>query len=492
MKRPQAVAPDTERAPISRALAGSARRGDIAPSRFRFLVTLALLAVGCGRAVQEEPTRRAPTPNVLLVTLDTVRADHLSAYGYPVATTPRLAALAREATLYERALSSAPWTIPAHASLFTGKHPFEHGAHDFEVKDPEASNVHPLDARHLTLAEALKAAGYSTQAFVANAGYLAPRWQLDQGFDSYRVGRAPASELSRRALKWLGGAGEQPFFLFVNYMDAHRPYNAVPRPGLLPRPVAPDRGRALQDLYQRVMAPRGPVPRELVQRVTDQYDTAIANLDEGLGLLLDGLRRLGLYERTLIVITSDHGEYLGEHQLVEHSKDLYQPVLWVPLVVKEPGVTKGRVERTPISSVDVPRLILSKLPHERVGSVLPSFPYEPGNHPLLAECYYTRAKDLVGKPWSSRFQRVRTALFDWPFKYIASSDGRHELFQLEADPAESSDLLARERGEAERLARSLQAFTAAHPRWQARDTPAPADADEREELRALGYVDGGP
>ena len=135
----------------------------------------ALLAA-CARAPRE--------PNVVLITLDTVRADHLSAYGYAVQTSPRLAGLARQATLYRRALASSPWTLPAHASLFTGRHVFEHGAHDFKVTEDIPDNAYPLGAEQLTLAEALKAEGYETVAVVANAGYLAKRYGLDQGFVS--------------------------------------------------------------------------------------------------------------------------------------------------------------------------------------------------------------------------------------------------------------------------------------------------------------------
>jgi len=448
-----------------------------------------LLALGAGTGCSRPA---ATPPNVLLVTLDTVRADHLSAYGYPVATSPRLQALARQATLYRQARATSPWTIPTHASLFTGKFPFEHGAISFKVDRPDARNAYPLPYEHLTLAEALRDSGYQTAAFVANGGYLAPRWQINQGFQGYLTRQVWAAELNKPIRRWLRRDAREPFFLFVNYMDAHRPYNSVPRPGLLPRAVTPpDDGRLLTQLCERVLPARGPVPDELRQRVVDQYDTALANLDEQLGQLLDRLVELGLYDRTLIVVTSDHGEYFGEHHLVEHSKDVYEAALRVPLLVKLPGQRAGREDATPVSSVDVPRLILEALPGEGPRARLADFPYRPGNHPLLAENEFTRAKDLVGRPWSWRFDRVRAAFFDGPWKALRSSDGRHELYQLERDPAEAHDLASAEAARLRQMLTALERFEGSRPRYRHAGPPGlpEPDAEEREQLRSLGYLD---
>ncbi len=448
---------------------------------------LLALCVGSGCARRTE----AP-PNVLLVTLDTVRADHLSTYGYPVATSPRLEGLARHATRYQRALATSPWTIPTHASLFTGKFPFEHGAITFKVDRPDARNAYPLPNEHVTLAEALQGNGYQTAAFVANGGYLAPRWGFNQGFQSYLTRQVWAAELNKPIKRWLRREAREPFFLFVNYIDAHRPYNSVPRPGLLPRAVTPpDQGRLLTQLCEQVLPARGPVPDELRQRVVDQYDTALANLDEQLGELLDRLVELGLYDRTLIVVTSDHGEYFGEHHLVEHSKDIYEAALRVPLLVKLPGQRTGREDGTAVSSVDVPRLILEALPGEGPRARLADFPYRPGSHPLLAENEFTRAKDLVGRPWSWRFDRIRAAFYDGPWKALRSSDGRHELYQLERDPAEAHDLASAEAARLRQMLTALERFEGSRPRYRHAALPqlAEPDAEEREQLRSLGYLD---
>ena len=461
---------------------------------------VAAMAVLAALAAFFSTPRRPPVPpNVVLIVLDTVRADHLSLYGHPVATSPRLEALARGATVYTRATAAASWTVPSHASMFTGRFAFEHGAHTLKLprhrEDGETEAVRPLDPGYLTLAEALAEMGYQTAAVVANAGFLNPRWGLDQGFERYVVQRGRAHVVNTRVRQWLNEerAKDRPFFLFVNYMDAHDPYNSAPREGLVPRPVTYDRGAAVEELYRVAMPGDREVPADLVQRVSDQYDTALANLDEEVGALLLALRNRGLLDDALVIVTSDHGEYLGEHNLVKHSKDVYQEVLAVPLVVKSPRQRHGRVEALPVSHVDVPRIVLAHLPRERAARYFPRFPFVPGGHPVLGENYYARARDRYRQPWSARFERVRTALYDWPYKLIASTDGRHELYDLHRDPRESRDLAA-ERGELRAsLLRALASFQDKRGRYEGRVGPVEElDREELEELRALGYIGGGP
>jgi arylsulfatase A-like enzyme len=270
-------------------------------------------------------------------------------------------------------------------------------------------------------------------------------------------------------------------------MDAHRPYNAKERFGLLPRPVSKNH-TLMARLADAVMPGEGEMPEALRQQVVDQYDTAIANLDEELGRLFDRLKRDELWDDTLVVVTSDHGEFLGEHQLVEHSKDVYQEALAVPLIVKAPRQREARVSDDVISSVDLPRLIVTHLAPARRDLLLPAFPYEPGNHPVLAELYYTRTKDLLHPRWGHRFDRVRTALLRWPMKLIHSSDGRHELYDLAADAGEQRNLYAERADVANALLGELEAFRRAHPAYAGPREAAPLDAEALEQLRALGYV----
>jgi len=445
------------------------------------LAALAVSGIGaCGRGTP------AP-PNVVLITLDTVRRDHMGCYGYARPTTPAIDAFAGSSTRFDSALATSSWTIPTHASFFTGLFAFEHGAHGFEVPEGTINNVNPLPASARTLAEALFDRGYMTGAFAANEAFLSPRWQLNQGFETYDVQRVYADDLNKRVFRWLDVARKRPFLLFVNYIDAHRPYNTRPRPGVTPRPAVQDHGALLDSLVNAVLPGTGEVPATLAAAVVDQYDTAIANLDGAVGELIERLRRLGVYQNTIVVVTSDHGEYFGEHHLVEHSKDIYQEGLAVPLIVKAPGQTDGAVDDRVTTAADVPGLILSYFPGDWQAERA-QFPDMPGAGPVLAELYYTRTKDLFDPRWGHRFDRIRTAYFDGPYKLIASSDGDNELYRLDRDPREADNLIDSDPATAARLAGALQEVFAGRVASRERVDQAPLSDEELKRLRSLGYI----
>jgi arylsulfatase A-like enzyme len=409
---------------------------------------------------------------VILIVLDTVRADHLGCYGYPRATSPRLDAFARQATLFRRAFAAAPATLASHASLFTGRHPLEHGAHAFEVQTPASDNMSPLAAEHLTLAESLAELGYATQGFVANKAYLAERWNLQQGFQGWRVRRVTAARLNDEVEAWLAGMRRRSFHLFLNYMDA---------------PDSEEHG-LLEQLGELVLRGRGEIPGELAGQVVDQYDTAIANLDQELGRLFDMLAAADAYDGATIVVTADHGESFGEHHLVGHGKDLYQEAVHVPLIVKRPGQRKGEVREEPVSGVDVARLIVDTLPAGLSSRLAPRFPYRPGSHPVLIESHHASVNVLFHPVWGRRFRRVRLAVFEWPWKYIHSSDGKHELYDLQRDPGERHDLAAERPELSQRLAGTLMAFRARREATRSPPSAPPLSEEDREALRALGYL----
>ena len=460
----------------------------------RRLVLAGTLLLGGGLGGWACGSSPAGRPNVVLLVMDTVRADHLSCYGYGLPTSPRLDALAEVADVYRTARATAPWTLPSHASMFTGEYPFAHGAQ--ARKDPATGrilNALPLRPDRRTLAEVLAAEGYETAAFLANGAYLSGRYGLNRGFGVYRE-REPgegvlAPDMRARALEWLDGrAGDGPFFLFVNFMDAHRPYNVTPLPpdraAELPPPDPQAPGELLDALCTAVLERRRPPAGELVRRVVTQYDTAIANLDLVIGRLLDDLRERGLFESTLVIVTSDHGEYFGEHDLVEHSKDVYEEGLRVPLIVKRPGQGRGRVIEEPASLVELPWLVLSELPGDVRERWRGTFPGSDGDvH--LAELRYTRSKDLAAS-YGARFRRERTVIYAGRYKAIRSTDGKHELYDLEADPGEERNLVE-EQGElarrlldlAQRLRREGESENQAEIRLS---------EDEEAELQRLGYL----
>ncbi len=285
---------------------------------------------------------------------------------------------------------------------------------------------------------------------------------------------------------WLRKNGKKPFFLFLNYIDTHRPYNISPRQGSLPAPSRESPGHLLDLLYHHVMGSSAEAPSSLAQAVIDQYDTAIANVDHSIGELLDFLTEHDLFDDAMIILTSDHGEYFGEHRLVEHSKDVYEEALRVPLIIKLPNQQVSAVDERPVSAVDLPRLILDQLPAEIADRARRVFPYRVGNHPIIAENYFSRLKDLRHPVWGARFDRARTAFYSDQYKYIRSSDGQHELYDLGHDAAEQSNLIAHRPEVVRRLTRELEDFQrngSASPGEPVKTLPEEA----LEQLRALGY-----
>jgi arylsulfatase A-like enzyme len=458
-------------------------------SRAAFISLILVLSTCCpgNYSCANESQQRKDIPNIIFITIDTLRADHLGLYGYQRKTSPHIDAFARNATVYTRAYTSAPWTVPSIASMFTGKYPFEHGAHTFKVHEPR-NNVNPLNPRFTTLAESLKKEGYSTGAFVANAGFLSERWQLNQGFDTYHVERVYAKDLNKPIFKWIETQGGKNFFLFINYIDTHWPYNTTPHPGFLDEPAVQDKGELLRSLREKVLPGKGAIPQDLLQNVLDQYDTAVVNVDEQVGALVNYLAKIGLYDQSVLIVTSDHGEFFGEHHLTGHSKDIYQEVLWVPLIIKRPGQIKGAILDTIVSSADMPNLISSHLPSDIAVKCAHIFPRTPGSYPVISENYYTRYRDLFNPEWGKRFNRIRTALYKWPYKYILSSDGQHELYNLKDDPKELNNLIKQQTETGEKLFRTLEQFQAQNSRAEEKVDDRPLTEEDVERLKALGYI----
>jgi arylsulfatase A-like enzyme len=335
-------------------------------------------------SARSESAATAPkATNVLLVVMDTVRAASLSLHGYNRDTTPNLVRLARRAVRFEQARATAPWTLPSHASMFTGKWP-----HDFNV-----SETVPLDSTHPTLAEFLSTRGFATGGFVANAFFCNAWYGLGRGFKHYedfygdeivvsltetlhcsRLGheflamtghpllvdhpRKNAARINRDFLSWLATQGERPFFAFLNYFDAHSPF--VPPDGVDrrfgPGPFSAAERATLVDWERRT---RDKISKQDAALARDAYDECIAYIDQQLGTLIDELERRGVLEETLVIITSDHGESMGEHGFFGHGKSLYNQEVHVPLLIIPPGgLSAGLSVPTPVSLRDIPATVV--------------------------------------------------------------------------------------------------------------------------------------
>jgi arylsulfatase A-like enzyme len=439
------------------------------------------------RALSACPPAKPGVPNVLLIVLDTVRAASLSLHGHEHPTTPNLERLARQGIVFTEARSTAPWTTPTHASMMTGRWPHELSA---------APGV-PLDATFPTLAEVLAREGYATAGFVGNIYYCNALYGIGRGFARYEDAyenqtvslfetvwssglgkriiqllgyptqlddgvtllRKTAAMLNRDVLGWLAGrpAG-QPFFVFINYYDAHRPYviHADPeqRFGMAALPLADqlEIDKRFLDLSAGKLG-TGDLSHEQIANdgfklYHDSYDSCIAYLDRQLGLLLDAMDRSGSLENTLVIVTSDHGEQIGEHGMIVHGASLYRPEVHVPLLVIPPSRSStARIVNEPVSLREIPATIAewvdlgsrNPFPGRSLTRFLDDGTERPQEaSPVLCELQHNIAFPETGQipfsfcPVSSLVWRDRT--------YIRFDDGREELYDLLYDPLESFDL----------------------------------------------------
>ncbi|MEM9378679.1 MAG: sulfatase [Planctomycetota bacterium] len=451
--------------------------------RARILLAAAWLAA----CTADEP---APLPHVVVISIDTLRADRLGCYGGAEDATPRLDALAERADLYRSCTATSSWTLPSHASMFTGLFPFEHGTHGFRVDEP-ADNVYPLHPDHATLAEELRVVGYHTVGLVANTVYLALRYGAAQGFAEYEPNRRPGPALTDRALEIvderLAAEDGRPLFLFLNYMDTHRPYLFGPKEEVMRLPEDQHPAKLLERLCAQVMN-EGVPPGELGERVSELYGRAVTVLDAEIGRLLDGLDERGVLDGALVVVTSDHGEAFGTHGVVEHAKDVYEPLVSVPLIVKRPGQNEGRALEEPASLVDVPGLVAEAIGGVARDELTARFPRLPGTHPITSEIHFARPREVL--LYAGRFQRERFALREGRYKAIVEGDAV-ELYDLESDPAELDDLADRDTERAQAMAARLRALRATGAYAGERLMPEPPTPVQRKDIDELGYGGGG-
>ena len=308
------------------------RRPDPSRPRFQALATAAVLLALVAGAAWCVRTRQSAHKNLLLVTIDTLRADRLGSYGYAQASTPVLDALARRGTRFENALTSVPLTGPSHSTILTGQYPPVHGVRD--------NVVFPLGTQHPTLATLLKRHGYRTGAFVS-AYPVAGAFGFHKGFDEFSEGfheaqgagagaaERPANEAVDAALAWLGKGDRAPFVAWLHLYDPHSPY----------RPPPP---------YDAAFKDR-------------PYDGEIAFADAQLGRVLEWLRSSGHEDDTVIAMVADHGESLGEHGEATHAILIYQATLRVPFILAGPGVPSGTVVTSRVGTVDLLPTVLGLL-----------------------------------------------------------------------------------------------------------------------------------
>jgi len=409
--------------------------------------------VACSRPIEQKHLHNA---NVLLITLDTTRADHLGCYGYSAAQTPNLDVLARDAALFESCITPTAYTLPSHSSIMTGLYPPSHGV--------RINGEAALSDSNTTLAERLAAKGYRTGAFVG-AFVLDGRWGLSQGFQNYddhfKIGadqrldlarvQRPGNEVVDVALKWLDQPSTQPFFAWVHLYDAHGPYEP---------------------------------PEPFRSRLKSPYDGEISFADSQVGRLLDWLKTRQK-SNTIVIIVGDHGEGLGSHGESEHGYYIYDYAVHVPLIVKIPGTAAIRVPaqvRTIDITPTVLDLVAGETPKELQGASL--LPLLRGQNEPARYAYSESMATKLQYGWAALY-----GLRSNEFKFIQAP--RSELYDLKNDPDENLNRLDSVRRAALKLRDELARIRSESERRAPKKEEANIDQETMRKLASLGYLGGG-
>jgi len=505
-------------------------------------VPTTLLSCGSPEPVVEAPPPQPEVdhPDVIVLLWDTTRADRLSVYGHDRPTTPQLEAMAQRARVYDRAISPAMWTVPAHASMFTGLPAPSHGARVGWLW---------LDGHHTTLAEHFGANGYRTFAWSANP-YLSPATHLLQGFDEVHLtwqgepaatcAKATSDKLIERdqsvvmAPGWQGkgegwpehltltkdcapdgvdallaalDASEPPVFAYLNFLEAHHPRvpslasrEAVLEPKLLEAGLATD--GSLRRLMGAMEGVQGFTPAEL-EALLGVYDASLRDLDDATGRLMAGLAERGVLDDTVVVVVGDHGEHFGENGMFDHRWSVHQALLHVPLVVHYPkGLEPGRVAEA-VSTAGLYGTLpaLAGLPAPSVTYPVPTL--DPTERVFAALVAPTPRLPQVLDTWPGlprdRWRERYQVVIEGQEKYVRDDKGGQSLFDLAADPSETRNLAVDQVDRARERQVVLQQWQRQLPRFSKQlrgpddkpGRPMEQDADTRAMLQALGYTDGG-
>ena len=464
-------------------------------------------------------------PSVVLIVLDTVWADHLESYGYDKNTMLQLERFVRTHTVRaERSVSTSSWSLPSHASMFTGLFPVRHGAHHAYLDEPATASVsmHGVRDEVPTLAEILQTLGYWTVGVSANYAVLTESLGLGRGFDLYETmprscyelrRRTPwriasdhiaplamfdrfapfndcgffgladryrsAEEITDRAIDVVSASRDEPLFLFLNYFDAHEPHHRRER-------RFTERREDTRALREAVWVGEGSLEEHERIELIDYYDSELTYLDTHLDRLLTELSRRAGWDEMLVIITSDHGESLGEHGLITHGTSLYSEVLDIPFFVKRHANPTWGPASPPDSiqlfqPVDIFPTVLDYL-GAAVPSRLDGFAWGRGRTEARAWSFVDRDKARIAP---QLFDKESQSVERGGWKLIASSDGTMELYDLRKDPREHNNVAQQE----PEMAETMKALLWPRVTYveSGRDDSAP-DEDFLERLRSLGYV----
>jgi len=435
--------------------------------------------------------------NIVLLSIDALRADHLGCYGYPRGCSPTLDSLAASGVIFRNAVAQYPMTSPNFATMFTGTYPAIHG-----IKRVQTI----LDDRNVTLAEVLRAAGYNTCGVITN-GNLYPVFNFSQGFDDYRTcGHKQPEKVTSTAVEWISSSPREPFFLWMHYTEPHGPYNPIPPYDTMYDPAENPRSATMTD----------EAGEERVARAIARYDGSIRRTDDSIRRFMAELRRSGYADHTLLLVTSDHGESFGEHgYYFGHGAYAYEPTVRVVLIMSYPGVLPaGRSVAAPVATVDFMPTLLNAvgLPlgdriqgHSFLPTALGLTDESPGEFVFIqAGVIEHGAMGFVSAIRSERYKYIRRHR-EWgqfpsnPVKWLLSLTSifegglsADELYAIQ-DAREVDNLVRRDRETAARLRAKVDAFLAYLGQWETPEATQLIDKSQLDEetyeaLKSLGYI----
>lgn len=432
---------------------------------------------------------RSPGSNVILISIDTLRADHLGCYGYPQNTTPNIDEFSKDSVLFKETIAQAPSTTPSHASIFTSLIPSHHGAF-FSMKKPIPQDI-------VTMAEILKDNGYKTISFNGGA-QIAAEFGFDQGFDTYDSWQRKENQSSTTlidkvdftiekvdsAIDWIRTNPSEEFFLFLHTYEVHHPYTPKKEyldlfeknySGDLPINIS---GR----LVEKINKGNVEISEEDKEHIVNTYDAEIYSMDMAFGTLVDFLKKTNLYDDTIIIFTSDHGEEFGEHGMMGwHSHTLYDELLKVPLIIKfENSKYGGTVIEEQIRSIDILPTLLDILNIGTLecfeGTSLVKWLKNVNRRELPA----VSEQDTVGQTHPATVRTKRWKLYD------RLNDVR--LFNLESDPLEQKDVRKRNKKVCNKLQDELS-YWLNQKQTVVKTREADLDEETLKRLKSLGYID---
>jgi arylsulfatase A-like enzyme len=422
----------------------------------------------------------AHLPNIVLITIDTVRADHLSTYGHDNRTTPTISKLAANGVIFKQAFSQAPWTLPSMASLHTSLYPSEHNAISATTK---------LTDEVETLAESLSNLGYYTIG-LASHHFVGTRFGMDQGFDVFDESQilghngVTSGALTNLATKYLNNREQKPFFLWVHYFDPHVTYVRHPE-----YKFASGYEGQFSDEIDVEALDQALINRQLTHEDVDYiravYDEELAYTDSWIRTLLDRIAKVSAMKNTLTVLTSDHGEYFMERGRFLHGKDVYNELVHVPLIISGAIDTNlhGRTVDQPVEILSIPRTILEIVSDEahifRGENLLSLAESDPGNRFIFTEGLFA---------WADSFRKKAVIYKDWKLIYNFD-DNSYELYNLSSDWSEQLDRWDEENDEVAAIKRLLKQSLDQYPNTEGLSAPE-IQLNEKtvEHLRSLGYL----